>query len=326
MLPLTRPQTHGSVHSWWSDSNPGLQGPTMNLHAAAKPLMKLMYDRQALGFIQKNRGIPLSNKTMETFSSYLLWKYVSPSTKASILSELKTRASSEADVHTILKDSVVLHQITELAGSTNTASEVRVAACGLLGNLGPPAVPLPSNFNPSAQLVLVLRDKDPEVIEAAVHALSMLSSAIEGATATIDAGVLEYVPELLQSPSKEVRRWSCRLAGNLVSPESTTPPLGWEIPHELVSPGIEFGFSAAPVPARSYVNRSRKRSRREVRVLLLGQSESGKSTCMKREYSSLFRRRRPETSRILLPFLSISMEGAIAELALFPPKEAKSVA
>jgi hypothetical protein len=33
-----------------------LPGPTINIHAAAKPLLKLMYHRQALGFIAKDLG------------------------------------------------------------------------------------------------------------------------------------------------------------------------------------------------------------------------------------------------------------------------------
>jgi hypothetical protein len=70
MPPLARTDTRASVHSWWSDSNPLLKGPTINLHAVAKPLMKRMYHRQAKEFIGKNRGNPLSTETVEIYSSY----------------------------------------------------------------------------------------------------------------------------------------------------------------------------------------------------------------------------------------------------------------
>ena len=75
MPPLTRQQTLESVRSWWSDSN--APGPTINLHAAAKPLMRFMYHRQALGFIKENHGHPLSMEAMEIYQSYLgyIWYF-----------------------------------------------------------------------------------------------------------------------------------------------------------------------------------------------------------------------------------------------------------
>jgi hypothetical protein len=72
MPPLTRQDTRTSVFSWRSDSNPLLKGPTINLHAVAKPLMKFMYHRQALAleFIGKNQDSPLSMTKLEIYSSY----------------------------------------------------------------------------------------------------------------------------------------------------------------------------------------------------------------------------------------------------------------
>jgi hypothetical protein len=68
---LTQTDTCPSIFSWWSDSNPLVRyGPTINIHAAAKPLMKLMYHRQAMGLIRKNRGSQLSIETLETYWSY----------------------------------------------------------------------------------------------------------------------------------------------------------------------------------------------------------------------------------------------------------------
>jgi hypothetical protein len=70
MNTLARQRTRESYLSWWSDSNP--PGATISIHTLAKPLMRLMYHRQALGFIQKNRGTPLSQETLEIYSSYLM--------------------------------------------------------------------------------------------------------------------------------------------------------------------------------------------------------------------------------------------------------------
>ncbi|KAJ7611366.1 hypothetical protein DFH06DRAFT_1244904 [Mycena polygramma] len=71
MPPLTRTE---SLHSWWSDSN--LLGPTISIHAAAKPLMKLMYHRQVRSFVEKKSLIQLSGATMDLCCSYLAFKYI----------------------------------------------------------------------------------------------------------------------------------------------------------------------------------------------------------------------------------------------------------
>jgi hypothetical protein len=104
MPPLTRTDTRASIFSWWSDSNPLLKGPTINLHATEKPLMKWMYHRQAMEFIRKNDGQALSTEILEIYWSYLpyvltfccvssltdgcRWDYVAWETKAAILKRL----------------------------------------------------------------------------------------------------------------------------------------------------------------------------------------------------------------------------------------------
>ncbi|KAJ7033932.1 hypothetical protein C8F04DRAFT_1260430 [Mycena alexandri] len=134
MLPLARQQTHTSIHSWWSDSNPGLLGPTLDLHAMAKPLLRRMHDRQALKRIETNHGSPLSSEMLYILSSYLLHDYVFPSTKAAILVKLKRRAAlEEDDARSIVDDSIALGQITEMLESPT--KELRAAACGVFGSL-----------------------------------------------------------------------------------------------------------------------------------------------------------------------------------------------
>ncbi|KAJ7276002.1 hypothetical protein C8J57DRAFT_1590312 [Mycena rebaudengoi] len=109
---LTRQQTFGSVHSWWSDRNPNLRGPTINLHAAAKPLMKFLYDRQALDFIRNNRGIPLSAIGWDIYGSYLSCEYVSASMKSAILDDILRRADFECEA--LVVDSNMLHNLIQL--------------------------------------------------------------------------------------------------------------------------------------------------------------------------------------------------------------------
>ncbi|KAJ7494171.1 hypothetical protein FB451DRAFT_451766 [Mycena latifolia] len=115
MPPLTRQRTLESVLSWWSDSNPS--GATINLHAATKPLMRLMYHQQALGFVKRNRGLQLSPETLEIYWSYLSWKYVSTSTKIAILEELETRAVFEEDARVLIHPNIV-HKILQLLRSS----------------------------------------------------------------------------------------------------------------------------------------------------------------------------------------------------------------
>ncbi|KAJ7622388.1 armadillo-type protein [Roridomyces roridus] len=127
-----RPQTPASVHSWWSDSNPMLRGPTINLHTATKPLMRLMYHRQALSFIAKDGSGPLSRPLLEIYSSYLLCKYVSLGTQRLVLDHLAERAESVEDARTIFH-STVLDQIFQLLESPHAL--IRTSTSRLTQNL-----------------------------------------------------------------------------------------------------------------------------------------------------------------------------------------------
>ncbi|KAK7043503.1 hypothetical protein R3P38DRAFT_3347715 [Favolaschia claudopus] len=104
MLPSNRPPSPQSIHSWWSDSNS--LGPTISIHAAAKPLMRLLYHRQVQNFIKRNLDLLLSEEVMEIYISYLAvygiyeknrYKYISPATKSLILRDLHFRVILEKD-------------------------------------------------------------------------------------------------------------------------------------------------------------------------------------------------------------------------------------
>ncbi|KAK7033417.1 hypothetical protein R3P38DRAFT_3352554 [Favolaschia claudopus] len=112
--PLTRRTTRSSIHSWWSDSNPNLQGPaTINLHSAAKPLMRFLHHRQAVDIIKKNRFGPLTDELLDIYASYLPWNFVSTSTKALILSELEERARVPSNAQVIV-DSPIFIQLQQM--------------------------------------------------------------------------------------------------------------------------------------------------------------------------------------------------------------------
>ncbi|KAF7356746.1 hypothetical protein MVEN_01009600 [Mycena venus] len=221
MLPLTRQDTRPSIHSYWSDSNPGLQGPTINLHAVAKPLMRRMYHRQAMAFITKHRGDPLSKTTLEIYSSYLPWNYVSWPTKAAIMSELSNKAISEVDARAVVDSSVFYHLVSML-GSPD--SKVRYSSCMLLGNLASYESTAPvilDGLKPCKQLISLLRDEYPIVIFWATHALCQISQWLDGAQAIVEAEVLGCVLVLLESADTQVRRWTCKMVGNLARYEFT---------------------------------------------------------------------------------------------------------
>lgn len=69
MFPLQRPRAPPSIHSWWSDSNPG--GAAFPLHTLAKPLAKLLHHRAVSSIIAKSRSGPLSKGNLEALTWYL---------------------------------------------------------------------------------------------------------------------------------------------------------------------------------------------------------------------------------------------------------------
>ncbi|KAK7045067.1 hypothetical protein R3P38DRAFT_2882421 [Favolaschia claudopus] len=97
---MPRPPSIHSLHSWWSDSNS--VGPTINLHALAKPLMKRMHNRQARSLIKRNFDLPLSSFMLEEYCSYLTFPYVLLGTRLFVLEEISRRASFEDDAKVLV--------------------------------------------------------------------------------------------------------------------------------------------------------------------------------------------------------------------------------
>ncbi|KAJ7479235.1 hypothetical protein FB451DRAFT_1172350 [Mycena latifolia] len=201
MHPFTRQPTLDSVRSWWSDRNP--PGPNINLHAAAKPLMRVMYHRDALAFIRNTRGTPLSKEAAEIYSSYLsygvpLFKYVSSETKTAILRELCDRVESANDAD-IVVHSPVLYLVDGLLQLPET--EIRVATCRLVTCLTSHKSTATAvvGVNPCLRLVTLLRDRNPQVIASAVQVLGRIATSLNGAQAVVDANALNSLVELLKS-------------------------------------------------------------------------------------------------------------------------------
>ncbi|KAJ7478414.1 armadillo-type protein [Mycena latifolia] len=71
------------------------------------------------------------------------------------------------------------------------------------------------------RLVSLIRGDNPIVVEHATKALYYIARSPGGAEAAVDANVLDFVVELLESPNTEVRRWTCELLGELSNQKST---------------------------------------------------------------------------------------------------------
>ncbi|KAF7360410.1 hypothetical protein MVEN_00770900 [Mycena venus] len=217
MNPLARQDSRPSFLSYWSDSN---RGPTINLHAAAKPLMKLMYHRQTLEFIRKNRGSLLSRDVLDTYSSYFPWDYVSHGTKIAILSELTNRTESDVEARAVV-DSPVFYHIAQMLRSPDT--RLRSASCVLLVNLASHECIAPAilELDFCEQLVSLLAEDDSELTWAAQGALYNIAQRFEGAQAIVESPVLDHVLELLESPRWVVRSMGCGLVEKLAQHNST---------------------------------------------------------------------------------------------------------
>jgi hypothetical protein len=68
-----------------------------------------------------------------------------------------------------------------------------------------------------------ISSKNSGVIFGATYALAQIASWSDGAQVIVDSQALEHVSVLLESPSPDVREWTCKLVGNLAGHKSTAP-------------------------------------------------------------------------------------------------------
>ncbi|KAJ7115614.1 armadillo-type protein [Mycena crocata] len=220
MPPLARQRTAESVQSWWSDSNP--TGATISIHAAAKPLMKIMYHVAAVEFIKKDRDVALSRQSMDIYLRYLAYKYVSPATKAAIVRHLNTKTSSE-DASRIVLNSLMESEdlVRDLLSSPDPRTRRRT--CWLLGNLTQYESTMGKllALDPCVGLFHLLSDEDKDVQSSAMYALSKIGWWEDGARAVLQEDALRLAELLLHSPDARTRAQVCWLFGNLAYHQST---------------------------------------------------------------------------------------------------------
>ncbi|KAJ7633211.1 armadillo-type protein [Roridomyces roridus] len=150
--------------------NPGLNGPTINLHTMTKPLLRLMYHRQALEYIKNNEL--LTEAMLDIYSSYLECKYVASRTKLSVLSHLVYKSRRNIEEAQSVVDSSVFSAIPQLVESPNP--HIRRESVKLINTLADhKSVVAPINaLNQIAdKMGLLLCDGNATEVKSAIHSL-----------------------------------------------------------------------------------------------------------------------------------------------------------
>ncbi|KAF7294053.1 hypothetical protein MKEN_01451700 [Mycena kentingensis (nom. inval.)] len=220
MLPLTRTPTRSSIFSFWSDSNSLVTaGATMNLHSVAKPLMRLLYHRQAKRYIQATQGWDdLSEDNLDVYMAYLACPNVGMNTKFMVVAALNDKFFW-----------------TDLALTARLVcapySDVLIEMLDMYKENGVEASEIPSwigQFNrqiprqlifAAAEALLSSRSGQKLVDEPA---RSALCSVAAGPNSDRDASELELLrasPCIANNapPSPERSEFACRFVGELVS-------------------------------------------------------------------------------------------------------------
>ncbi|KAJ7453841.1 armadillo-type protein [Mycena latifolia] len=123
---------------------------------------------------------------------------------AKLLNSIATSAEGAQAV----VDAHALDCVVELLDSRNTG--VKVWTCELLAKAACHQSTRVGvlRLNPCFQLVSLLRDQDPVVIERSARTLCRIARVEEGALSAVDAKVLDYAQELLGSPNTMVCLWT----------------------------------------------------------------------------------------------------------------------
>ncbi|KAJ7622369.1 armadillo-type protein [Roridomyces roridus] len=219
MPPLQRVETPRSQASWWSDRNPMLHiSPTMNIHAAAKPLMKFLYHRQALGIMEDNRDSPLPEELLDIYSAYLSYQYVSPATRIVVLQHLERRAHSSADDARAILCSSVLNPMLQLL----TIERFRTTTYPLVGLMLAYALGFWQNSDFVGEVTTLLQTNSKDVLIATTAALTAFSEQPDSTTPVMVA--------LLHSHDKNAQRWACTLIEELARRDLGLSPTLLELP------------------------------------------------------------------------------------------------
>ncbi|KAJ7488353.1 armadillo-type protein [Mycena latifolia] len=118
-------------------------------------------------------------------------------------------------------DAKILESVLELLGSPN--ARTCKWTCYMLGNLAhnelTVAAVLEVNSTPS--LVSLLQDKDADVLQSAIFALSGIIKYPHGRRIAVAAKMLAYLKQLLKSPHVDARTWACKTLGQFAHHRQT---------------------------------------------------------------------------------------------------------
>ncbi|KAJ7486929.1 armadillo-type protein [Mycena latifolia] len=234
MPPLRQHPTRASLESRWSNNNP--PSATIPLHTLAKPLAKLLHNRQALRLLRKYRALPLSKESLDVMTAYLAYKGISKSTKLAILSNLQSRSQDPAEARKLVI-SDILPVLTELLNSSN--HDILAWTCRVLGNIAcwKRLRDYVLDVQPCSMLSSLLRHSDASVRRQALYALHFFSFShpVEA-----DRKLLRDAAELLASLDDTILEWTCELIGNFCrSPDATARIAGSLCLSKLVSLNIK---------------------------------------------------------------------------------------
>ncbi|KAK7057928.1 hypothetical protein R3P38DRAFT_2843693 [Favolaschia claudopus] len=210
-----RPPSPQSIHSWWSDSKS--LGPTISIHAAAKPLMKFMYHRQVRSFIKKNWDTWLYEEIeiMEICSSYLACKYVSLATKSLILNELNRRIDSRehARIHPFIRGNWSL--VAELLSSDDAL--VRMHTFDILHSLGASSYDAVSwAFWICPRISAFIIDTNNIDLQClGLKLITQMSATSDGAEALAGSTIWEYICDNQGSANTDIRQMISSIVRNL---------------------------------------------------------------------------------------------------------------
>ncbi|KAJ7884413.1 armadillo-type protein [Mycena leptocephala] len=185
----------------------------MSIHAAAKPLIRLMYHEQVRGFIKRNRSTPLSRDTLEICFSYLGYKYISPATKTLILKDLDVRLEIKEDAG-VMVDSLMAQWdlLRTLLGSSD--ARIRRYTCKVLRMVASHKL-TPLVLDACQRFAFLLSDEDTEARESALYAIVKISESPGGAQAISDIKIWEYFSELLDPSNSIMYQFTCSILRNL---------------------------------------------------------------------------------------------------------------
>ncbi|KAK7043496.1 hypothetical protein R3P38DRAFT_3177963 [Favolaschia claudopus] len=211
-----RPPSPQSIYSYWSDSRS--LGPTISIHAAAKPLMKLMYHRQVQSFIKKNQDTSLTEEIIEISFSYLAYKYISLGTKLLILEDLNRRMVSTAEHATI--DPFIRENwsfVAELLSSDDT--RIRMHMFDILQSLGASSDDVVSSAVWICPRMIAFIDDtdDTELQSLGLKLIAQLSGTSGGAEALLGSTIWEYICETQDSPNNDTWQMISSIVRNLTA-------------------------------------------------------------------------------------------------------------